>query len=391
MILEDYNMSMSDLIVFGEDFGPHPSSTQHLVKRLSTDRRVLWVNAISGLRRSRFNAHNPRHALSKAAGMLPTPSGSPKNADFSVFSPRALPLPGQRWLRKLNGQLLAGQLRRAMQNQGMRKPLLWVSSPSAVDVVGNLGERACVYYCGDDFSALEGVDHACVAAMEAELSERADLILAASPALAAKFPAAKTRLAPHGVDVDLFSRPAPRARDLPEGAPIIGFYGALSAWFDWALLGEAARRLPSWQFVLVGPLLAAPGLNLRQFPNIHCLGQRPHEALPGYVQHWDVSILPLRDTPQTRACNPLKLREYLAAGTPVVSTDFPALDGYRDLARVASTSGAFTAALIDAVVEGRARAAERQACVADESWEARARQIEQWLDTLGEAKSIDKA
>ncbi len=43
-----------DLVVFGEDWGGHPSSTQHLVRRLSGQRRVVWVNSI-GLRRPRLD------------------------------------------------------------------------------------------------------------------------------------------------------------------------------------------------------------------------------------------------------------------------------------------------------------------------------------------------
>ena len=31
----------ADLVVFGEDWGAHPSSTQHLVRRLIGDRRFL--------------------------------------------------------------------------------------------------------------------------------------------------------------------------------------------------------------------------------------------------------------------------------------------------------------------------------------------------------------
>ena len=42
------------MIVFGEDWGAHPSSTQHLIKVLSTQRDIVWVNSI-GLRKPRFS------------------------------------------------------------------------------------------------------------------------------------------------------------------------------------------------------------------------------------------------------------------------------------------------------------------------------------------------
>ena len=43
-------MTAAPMIVFGEDWGAHPSSTQHLMTRLAGDRDILWVNSI-GLRR----------------------------------------------------------------------------------------------------------------------------------------------------------------------------------------------------------------------------------------------------------------------------------------------------------------------------------------------------
>jgi glycosyltransferase involved in cell wall biosynthesis len=81
--------------------------------------------------------------------------------------------------------------------------------------------------------------------------------------------------------------------------------------------------------------------------------------------------------------NPLKLREYLAAGTPIVSTDFPALDGYRDLVEVAETPDAFVAAMLRAREEGRRREHDRLRRVAAETWEARAQQVSDLIGQIG--------
>lgn len=374
------------LVVFGEDWGAHPSSTQHLVRALMAERRVLWVNSI-GLRRPRLNARDLRRGARKALdavapwrrGEMPA-QGEP--AAPVVLQPLAVPLPGNRLARAANRRLLGGALRRALRRQGLERPVLWLSLPTAVDAIGAADERAVVYYCGDDFGALAGVDGGPVAALEQELATRADLVLAASPALAAKFPGPKTALVPHGADVARFSAPAPRPADLPAGGRVAGFYGSISPWVDIGLLAEAARRLPAWRFFLVGPVdtdvsaLAALG-------NVTLAGPRPHAALPGYVQHWDVSLIPFCDTTQIRACNPLKLREYLAAGTPVATTPFPALDGYRDLVEIGRTPEAFAAAIARAAAEGRRRAPQRQGRVAGETWEARARQVAALLAGLG--------
>jgi len=367
-----------DLIVFGEDWGAHPSSSQHLVSHLARDRGVVWVNSI-GLRKPRLSAADLGRAAGKlgaalrggrtAAARVPAPG--------PVVQPLALPMAEGAFGRAVNRALIGRSVRRAAR--GLTRPVVWAALPSAVQALGALGEAAVVYYCGDDFGALAGVDHAAARRMEAELADRADLILAASETLAARFPAHKTRLLPHGVDHALFATPAPRPADLPQDGPVAGFYGSLAPWIDLDLIAATARLLPDWRFLLIGPaqadLAALDGVE-----NIQRLGARPHAALAGYAQHWQAGLIPFRDTPQIRACNPLKLREYLAAGQPVVSTDFPALAGYRDLVRVAATPEDFAAALRASLADQGAPA--RRAAVAGESWAARAAAAAGWIDAL---------
>ena len=371
------------LVVFGEDWGRHPSSTQHLVGRLTGERKVVWVNSI-GLRRPRLTAADLSRLAVKGAAMLRRKEkpGVPGNKGRPIIvDPKVLPFPGNRLASAANRRLLGRSLGKVMNREGIEKPILWISLPTAVDAIGALGERAVVYYCGDDFSSLSGVDHRAVSALEEELAHRADLILVASPVLAAKFPADKTRLLLHGADTGLFGTPVLRARDLPEGCPVAGFYGSISDWVDLDLIAGTARLLPGWEFILVGPV-RTDTRPLEGLPNVRLLGEKAHGDLPGYSQHWQASMLPFRDNPQIHACNPLKLREYLAAGRPLVSTDFPALNGYRDLVRIVDSPRSMAACLEEARVEGMDRAGARRARVASESWEARAGKVSRLLDAL---------
>jgi len=373
-----------ELIVFGEDWGGHPSSTQHLISRLIEQYRVIWVNSI-GLRRPRLCRRDLARMGQKLKQMLSAASPRPSNSSElqpQVVAPRVLPLPGSSTARQLNSYLLQKALLPLLNGRQDARPLLWTSLPSAVDVVGKLGEAATVYYCGDDFSTLEGVDHAPVVEMEQELADKADLILAASPTIAARFPQDKTTLLNHGVDYELFSSPTVKAADLPQShAPVVGFYGSIAGWLDQDLILAAAKALPAWQFVFIG----APQVDtsaMATVRNIHLMGPRPHEALPRYVQHWDISILPFRNNAQIEACNPLKLREYMAAGTPIVSSNFPALRGYRDLIRIAETPESFVNALRHARTEPESFRSARQQRVAPESWQARANSVAELLNTL---------
>ncbi|MCW2240148.1 glycosyltransferase [Azospirillum canadense] len=356
----------ADLVIFGKEWGVHPSGTEQIVRRLNPQghpqgRRMLWVNA---------------------TGRRGSADGAPCPGDIRVLTPRTVPMRGNPLARQANRHLLGRQVQGAMADLGIARPILWASWPTAVDAVGRLGERAVVYQCDDDISALEGGDRGPLRAMEDELVERADLVLASSPTLAARFPRYKTIMVPHGVDMDLFATPAPRASDLPDGF-VAGFYGGLTPWVDTDLIAAAAEALPHWTFFLIGPIPERPPV-LSGLPNLVLAGPRPHESLPDYSQHWTASILPLRDTPRMNACTPLKLREYLAAGTPVVATGGPALEEYREV--VAAVSGAdwFIRAL--AVTGGNTNSPERvrrqRACVAGESWDKAARLVADALDRL---------
>ena len=61
-------MQTHDLIVFGEDWGAHPSSTQHLIRQFLGSRKVIWVNSL-GLRTPKLNLEDGRRAMRKLADL----------------------------------------------------------------------------------------------------------------------------------------------------------------------------------------------------------------------------------------------------------------------------------------------------------------------------------
>lgn len=287
-------MKKAALIVFGEDWNRHPSSTQHLMVRLASERRILWVNSI-GLRRPRFNRSDLARARRKAAMMLTRQSAATTRDDRpenpSVIDPWALSWPGAPLVSAVNRRLFSHRLSQAAAALGDR-PILWCSLPSAVDAVGLFNEAGVVYYAGDDFSALEGVDHGPVERQERALCARADLVIAASPALKTRLEAMGARdvmVLEHGCDVGLFSTPVSRAADLPDGAPVAGYYGAIADWLDTDLILDVANAARDWRFVFIGPVKTDID-RLRAARNITILPAVAHERLPAYSQHWDVSL-----------------------------------------------------------------------------------------------------
>lgn len=371
---------MRDLIVFGEDFGGLPSSTQHLITRLAKQRKVLWVNSI-GLRQPKLNRHDLHRAALKLLGRGKSGYRSSKIPphNITITNIKTLPAPRSRLARSFAKWIMCLQLKPMIERLGLNDPILWTSLPTAADLCGHLGESAVVYYCGDDFSALAGVDHSIVQQHENKLAQQADLIFAASSALLAKFPSSKGHYLPHGVDTQLFSTPCQRASDLPSASrKIAGFYGSLSNWLDYSLIHQVCADNPDWDFVFIGPI----ELNHNPLPkctNVHYLGMRPHAQLPSYSQHWDVSLLPFVSNEQIASCSPLKLLEYLAAGSAVISTPFPALTPYRHSVSAVNNADEFSAALKQIAISGNTRPA---ADISAYSWDARSTQLTSLLESL---------
>jgi polysaccharide pyruvyl transferase CsaB len=135
-------------------------------------------------------------------------------------------------------------------------------------------------------------------------------------------------LVPNGVDHRHFAgvpasgtTPAGLGPILRRGGPIIGYYGAIAEWVDYDLIEHAARALPEWSFVFIGPDYDGSMEHTGAFelPNVFWLGPKPYRDLPAYLHHFNVATIPFVVNEVTHAVSPLKLFEYMAGGTPIVT------------------------------------------------------------------------
>lgn len=376
---------MTCIIVFAEDWQSHPSSSQHIVRQLAKRHQVVWVNSI-GLRSPGINWRDLGRLWHKACALLQQQTERSRSADTNqpvdVIAPRCLPFHQFSLVRALNRYLLRRQIERRLADSGISAAeprVLWLALPSAVCMVGALSEKQVIYYCGDDFSALAGVDHHTISQLEQQLAEQADDIFCASEKLQAKFAAAKTRLLPHGVDVELFSQISHRPKNLPVGRPIAGFYGLLADWLDVELLAKMAEKSPQWDFVLIGRVATDVRL-LQRFNNVYFIAEMPHQQLVQYASHFHALLMPFRQCQQIEFCNPLKLREYLAIGAPVLSIHFPALQPYAHHVMACDQLADWLSRL-EQIAQWTAEQRldyqqQSRALVLHDSWLARAQQVE---------------
>jgi glycosyltransferase involved in cell wall biosynthesis len=143
-------------------------------------------------------------------------------------------------------------------------------------------------------------------------------------------------------------------------------------WLDAELLAHLARRFRHGSLVLLGK--QAMDLEvLRRLPNVHLLGHKPYAELPAYCKGFDVALVPFPRNEVTRHANPLKVREYLAAGLPVISTPVPEVEALGQC-HIGATPDAFCAA-VEAALADPGPCLRRSDAIRGESWEARLEEI----------------
>jgi GT2 family glycosyltransferase/glycosyltransferase involved in cell wall biosynthesis len=355
-----------------------------LMRRVAEDRTVLFVNSI-GMRMP-LPGRSPgavRRIVRKAASMarrLQAPL--PEVPGFHVLTPVLLPFYGSRLGRTVNAWAVRAQVVRAARSLGIDRPLVVATIPTAWEVVRRLPHRSLVFNRSDKHSAFDEVDRAYIASLEQALLEEADHVLYVSHELLAEETGTagdRAHFLDHGVDLELF-RPRPPAEE-PEDLraiphPRIGFFGGFDDYIiDFDLLEQVARELPDAHLVLIGDA-TCPMTRFDALPNVHWLGHRPYEDIPRYGSGFDVALMPWLDNDWIRHSNPIKLKEYLALGLPVVSTDFPEAHHHAPWISIAADRDDFVtrvrAALHDHDDVARAR---RRASVTGDSWDDRSREL----------------
>jgi len=228
---------------------------------------------------------------------------------------------------------------------------------------------------------------------EDELSEKSDLVLASSNLLFKDRSIHNPNcfLVPNGTEFRHFNKrtteKSPELRDLK--CPVIGYYGAISDWFDTELVGSLARLKPEWNFVLIGNNKEADLNPIRHLKNVYLLGEKPYSILPSYLHAFDVCIIPFKKSELTDATNPVKLFEYLSAGKPVVATNLKELEYYSDFISLASGIDEWLQAIETALCAQSAEEIFRRESFAQKNdWDERFIQIREKIASLYPKVSI---
>ena len=203
--------------------------------------------------------------------------------------------------------------------------IFWYYTPMALSFTDHFNPIASVYDCMDELSAFKGANTQ-LPALEKELFRYVDLVFTGGQSLyeAKCNQHPSVHAFPSSIDASHFGKARLATRDPEDQSsiphPRLGFFGVIDERFDIELLEQVATRRPDWHFVMIGPIVKINPDSLPKLPNVHFLGQKKYEELPGYLAGWDIALLLFARNESTRFISPTKTPEYLAAGKPVIST-----------------------------------------------------------------------
>jgi teichuronic acid biosynthesis glycosyltransferase TuaH len=355
-------------------------SDWHLAEHLSMLAPVLYVDPpISWLTPVR---------RPESARALSRPRLRLQGRRLARLTPVVQPFPSRPAMIEMTSALSRRHLRLAAGRLGGRVQAV-ISGWPQYPVFGSCGEQVRVYWAKDDFvggAVLQGLNPRVLDRRERSIAASADLLVAANPVVAQTWRdrGLEPLLVPFGTDADAYRqiRHAPLPSDVELPRPVVGFVGRINERTDLGLLEAVADRGRS--LLLVGP--KDPAFEPRRFDallrrhNVRWVGVKPSRALPSYLRLIDLGVVPYAtDSRFNRGSCPLKTLEYLAAGSPVVATDLPAIRGLNtDLVCIAAPAS--FADEVDRLLREPWTAdlrARRLAFAAEHSWERRAAEIYQ--------------
>jgi glycosyltransferase involved in cell wall biosynthesis len=369
------------------DWDGHITCKQQIMSRLGRQNRILYVNRPMSL----LSPTTGREEFTARKQLVDCFRGIREvTANLFVGTPPVvLPLRFLAVSDIINSLIMGAWLKRAMKRLGIINPIFWTFLPETARLVDRFGDYLSIYHCVDEHSEW-GVwwnPPSLVQARERELIKSVDLVITTSQHLRrrkAKFNS-NCHFVPNAANFDLFSKATGPDIQVPSDLsvipkPVIGYVGILGPDhidIDW--IEHAAKNL-SYSFVFVGKksVKTFDLSRLERLKNIHFMGFKEPNQLPGYLKGMDICLIPYVKNERIEAVFPLKLFEYLAAGKPVVARRTAELEPYSRIVSLVETAEEFLEAIkaslqnnSDARIKARVKAARAN------TWEAR-------IETLSE-------
>lgn len=345
---------MKSIIHFsGDDYwNSNPHSRYHITKNfIGLGYKVLWINPLG----TRFPSIKKKNFSNRILRKLKSIFKFLNKAEDNlyVYTPVLLPVFKTGFYFNLNKILFLVQMSFITAVLGIKKPVLFFSTPLYAFALSLISYSKSIYYYSDYYTAYRELNNSSRGYLEfldGILYRNADSVFCASREIYSGLISKNNRkniyYLPHAVDFEHFNSGREKNNTLPHDIqsvkhPVIGYYGTLTDSNDWDIIDYCSKERPDYNFVFIGRKdMSLPQLESR--PNIFFLGKKSYSKLPLYASHFDVCIMFWVRREWIKNSSPLKLNEYLALGKPVVSTFIEEVNSnYNDVVQIAETKEEF--------------------------------------------------
>ncbi len=292
-------------------------------------------------------------------------------------------------LLKLNGKIITSSIIKALKKMRMLDNLInIVSFNPAVGVKAGrkLGEELLLYHCYDTIEAADWIKkHG--EQLEKQMMKMADGVIVTSQGLyeKKKLLAKECFLVKNAVNIKLFSKGFnPEIHE----QKIIGYVGSIDDRLDYELIEYLIQKMHNVTFIFVGRIVDRSGERiLRKYNNVLLEGNQKVTMLPNYLSKFAVGIIPFLKNEFNKGIYPLKINEYLAAGLPIVSTDFGDLTEFESVIKISESKQQFFEMIVEELDSDTIDKKYNRLQIAEaNSWEQRANEISDIIVKLEKIK-----
>lgn len=373
---------------------PISSPSLSLAKEFALNNRVFYIDHPFSLKDFIVGYRTPRiqkrkGALLEGRNIYTRSAGLPEN--LTMVTPRlTLPInflpPGPVYdaLGKRNDAIVFNAIRRVIKDFNVERFVFFNAYDPFFcrDFPADIRPVKKVYQSMDDITQAEYTSrHG--ARLEEDIIRKFDITLTTSHELKRLKSGFSDHVYYHPNAADFsnfkraFSETFPRPAELTawEGKKIIGYTGNIETRIDYELLREVIAGHQDKLVLLVGPVTTADAdaAGLSGCPNVIMTGPKKIDELPAYLQYCDCTLIPFKKNTLTKSIYPLKINEYLAAGRPVVATDFSEdIQSFSDVIYIARNNKEFVECIGQAIAENDGdRIRTRMAVANTNTWAAR--------------------
>lgn len=378
--------------------GDYAKTIVELMTIFSKDNTVLYVDYQFTLKDVAFTFMGKAQApVKRMYGLEPNLRQYPLGDNHHVYlltPPPIIPInflpdsPIYKVLSKFNASIVRNSIQKALKVLNMNDDLIVIDAFNpgmGLPNFGKFSEKLHLYHCYDEIAAaVWAKKHG--PRLEKQYMSKVDAVITTSSGLyqKKKTVANECFLVQNGVNYDLFHQGF--STQIPS-KKVIGYIGSIDDRLDYNILQHLFKEKQEYEFHFVGRVNYAEGEKiLKQYDNVKLLGAKPVSQLPSVLKSFSAGLIPFVKNEFTQGIYPLKINEYLAAGLPVIMTNFSDLKEFESIVSIADEPDHFLQKVEHELTTDTEQKRNARAEVAKaNSWEGRVDEIAQIIEKL-EAK-----